>query len=90
MSANGGILHLDDLAQIPWPIERRPVSGRFEGMRVFTFPPPGAGRTLLEILHILSQFQDRTRRPDTARSLADASAGRGGPTPRRARSSWPR
>lgn len=65
MRANGGILHLDDLAQIPWPIERRPVSGRFEGMRVFTFPPPGAGRTLLEILHILSQFQDRVRRPDT-------------------------
>ena len=45
MESNGGLLHKDDLAQIPQPIERKPVAGRFEGCRVFTFPPPGAGRT---------------------------------------------
>ena len=54
MQQNDGLLHLDDLAQIPWPIERRPVSGRYESTRVFTMPPPGAGRTLLEILNLLS------------------------------------
>ena len=44
MIANGGLLRLDDLAQIPQPIERRPLTGRFFGQRVFTMPPPGAGQ----------------------------------------------
>jgi gamma-glutamyltranspeptidase/glutathione hydrolase len=65
MAANGGLIQLDDLAQIPIPIERRPVSGRFRSMRVFTFPPPAAGRTLLFILRLLEQFPDKKRRPDT-------------------------
>lgn len=53
MQTHGGLLHEDDLAQIPHPIERRPVSCHFDNMRVITFPPPGAGRTLIEMLHIL-------------------------------------
>ncbi len=56
MLQNGGLIRKDDLAQIPWPIERRPVVCRFAGMRVMTFPPPGAGRTLAEMLTILAQF----------------------------------
>ena len=55
MQANGGLLHEDDLAQIPQPIERRPVTCHFDNMRVITFPPPGAGRTLVEMLNILEQ-----------------------------------
>lgn len=65
MVANDGLLHLDDLAQIPWPIERRPLSGRFEGKRIHTFPPPGAGRTLIEMLNILSYFSPKQRDPDS-------------------------
>ena len=38
---------------------------RFEALRVMTFPPPGAGRTLVEMLNILSQFPARRRDPDT-------------------------
>ncbi len=53
MQAHGGLLHEDDLAQVPQPIERRPVTCHFDGMRVITFPPPGAGRTLIEMLNIL-------------------------------------
>jgi gamma-glutamyltranspeptidase/glutathione hydrolase len=53
MELNGGLVRDDDLAQIPWPIERKPVGSRFQGMQVLTFPPPGAGRVLLEMLHIL-------------------------------------
>jgi gamma-glutamyltranspeptidase/glutathione hydrolase len=45
MAAHGGVLHRDDLAQIPRPIERRPLSCHFGALRVITFPPPGAGRT---------------------------------------------
>lgn len=65
MQRNGGLLHRDDLAQVPRPIERRPISGRFEGLRVLTFPPPGAGRTLIEMLNILSRFDPKRRDPDT-------------------------
>ena len=47
MRYNGGLLRYDDLALIPWPIERRPVRRKFRQYRVFSMPPPGAGRTLL-------------------------------------------
>ncbi|GBC61843.1 gamma-glutamyltransferase [Desulfonema ishimotonii] len=56
MARNDGFIRKDDLALIPHPIERRPVSCRFGGWRVMTFPPPGAGRTLVEMLNIISQF----------------------------------
>ncbi len=65
MVRNDGLIRRDDLAQIPWPIERRPLACRFENLRVLTFPPPGAGRTLVEMLHILSEFSEKQRDPDT-------------------------
>jgi gamma-glutamyltranspeptidase/glutathione hydrolase len=65
MEANGGLLHRDDLAQIPQPIERKPVSGKFEGHRVLTFPPPGAGRTLIQMLNVYQQFKPSRRDIDT-------------------------
>ncbi len=67
MSGHDGYMHRDDLAWIPWPIERRPVSFRFEGNRLLTFPPPGAGRTLCEMMNILSYFPAKQRDPDTPR-----------------------
>ncbi len=65
MEARDGLLHRDDLAQIPQPIERRPISCHFGPLRVITFPPPGAGRTLVEMLNILSQFPPARRNLDT-------------------------
>lgn len=56
MARHDGLIQRDDLAQIPQPIERRPVACRFRGHRVFTFPPPGAGRTLIEMLNIYQQL----------------------------------
>jgi gamma-glutamyltranspeptidase/glutathione hydrolase len=67
MAANEGLITREDLAQIPWPIERRPVSCHFDGLRVMTFPPPGAGRTLIELLHIVSHLPAKYRRADTPR-----------------------
>ncbi len=64
MIENDGFIRRDDLANIPYPIERRPISCRFQGMRVLSFPPPGAGRTLVEMLNILNQFQPRQYDPD--------------------------
>jgi len=65
MMQNGGLIRLDDLAQRPQPIERRPVSCHFAGTRVFTFPPPGSGRTLIEMLNLMSHFPAKYRNPDT-------------------------
>ena len=58
MEAQGGLLREDDLAQIPWPTERRPVSTRLGAWRVVTFPPPGAGRVLVEMLNVLAELGD--------------------------------
>ena len=52
MEANGGIVRTDDLAQIPVPIEREPLSGRLGRDQMLTMPLPGAGRTLVEMLNI--------------------------------------
>jgi gamma-glutamyltranspeptidase/glutathione hydrolase len=56
MVRNGGYLRDDDLAQIPWPVERRPLLARYANLRVYTMPPPGAGRTLVEALNVLSNL----------------------------------
>jgi gamma-glutamyltranspeptidase/glutathione hydrolase len=64
MVRNGGLIRRDDLAQVLPPIERRPVACWFDGLRVMTFPPPGAGRTLIEMLHIISHFPKKYRNPD--------------------------
>jgi gamma-glutamyltranspeptidase/glutathione hydrolase len=73
MIRGGGLIRRDDLAQVPWPIERRPLVGRFDRHRVLTFPPPGAGRTLVEMMNIVARFApDRWRlgTPETSVLLA--------------------
>ena len=65
MAKNGGFIQEDDMANIPWPIEREPVSSRFGNMYIHTMPPPGAGRTLLQMLNILRKFPKNLRNPDT-------------------------
>jgi len=56
MARNGGLIRQDDLAQIPRPLERRPITCRFGPYRIFTFPPPGAGRTLAEMLNVYQRL----------------------------------
>ncbi len=70
MARHDGLLHKDDLAQIPRPIERRPVTCRFESLRLFTMPPPAAGRTLIEMLNIFSKLPERYRNFDTPHGAA--------------------
>lgn len=67
MIDGGGLIRRDDLGHVPRPIERRPISCRFEDLRVLTFPPAGAGRTLVQMLHILSNFPQKSRDPDSLR-----------------------
>jgi gamma-glutamyltranspeptidase/glutathione hydrolase len=65
MARNGGLVTKEDLAQIPQPLERKPITGDFDGLRIATFPPPGAGRTLVEMLNIISHVPRKYRNPDT-------------------------
>ncbi|KAA3659697.1 MAG: gamma-glutamyltransferase [Calditrichaeota bacterium] len=58
MRENGGILRYDDLALIPFPIKREPLTTSFRGLDVLTMPPPGAGRTLIFALKMI-EFIDQ-------------------------------
>jgi gamma-glutamyltranspeptidase/glutathione hydrolase len=65
MIRHDGLIRLDDLAQIPRPIERRPLSCRLDAARVLTFPPPGAGRTLVEMVNAYQKLPARLRDIDS-------------------------
>ena len=57
MRANDGFLRADDLALIPWPIVRRPLSRRYRGVTITSMPPPGAGRVLLLVMMMLNHLR---------------------------------
>jgi gamma-glutamyltranspeptidase/glutathione hydrolase len=59
MRANDGFLRADDLALIPWPVERRPLRRRYRSTRIASMPPPGAGRTLLLVMMMLERLKSR-------------------------------
>ncbi|HEY5625607.1 MAG TPA: gamma-glutamyltransferase, partial [Dehalococcoidia bacterium] len=59
MRDNDGLLRADDLAFIPWPIERRPLRRRYRTVLVYSMPPPGAGRTLLLVMMMLNHLRTR-------------------------------
>jgi len=65
MEENEGLIRADDLARMATPIERRPISARFRGTRLLTFPPPGAGRALLQMVKILEEFAPAEVDPDS-------------------------
>ena len=64
MQKNSGFIQKDDLARIPYPIEREPLTCLFGNMYLYTMPPPGAGRPLIEMLNILRKFPSKERNPD--------------------------
>jgi gamma-glutamyltranspeptidase/glutathione hydrolase len=70
MVRNGGLIRRDDLAQVLPPIERRPVACWWDGKRLMTMPPPGAGRTLIEMLNIVTNFPRKYQRLNTPGSVA--------------------
>ena len=64
MKAHNGFLRADDLALIPWPIERKPLKRRYREVSVVTLPPPAAGRTLLLVLMMLENLPSRFLRSE--------------------------
>ena len=55
MTANGGLIGRDDLAQYQLTVAR-PLWGDYRGYRIATSPPPGSGISMLQLLHILQNF----------------------------------
>ena len=64
MRENGGLLREDDLALIPWPIERKPLQGSFREFIIYTMPPPGSGRSLLFCLALLNRLSPQDLNKD--------------------------
>ncbi|RMW38373.1 MAG: gamma-glutamyltransferase [Nitrosopumilus sp.] len=60
MKLNRGFLRKEDLALIPLPIERKVISRRYRGIRVYTVPPPAAGTTMLLVLMMLNNLPSRS------------------------------
>jgi len=52
--ARGGVLSTADLARYR-PVWRRPLHGTFRGRRIVTFPPPGSGGVVLEMLGLIQR-----------------------------------
>ncbi len=58
MKQRDGWLFSEDLAQIPVPIERPVLESKYRQYGIVTFPPPGAGRVLTQILNVLETFPE--------------------------------
>ncbi|HWK72258.1 gamma-glutamyltransferase [Pollutimonas sp. M17] len=52
---NGGLIGLEDLAQYGVS-KAAPVWGSYRGRRIASSPPPGSGMPMIELLHILENF----------------------------------
>jgi gamma-glutamyltranspeptidase/glutathione hydrolase len=65
MQQHNGLLDRDDLADIPWPVEREPLTGSFGGWSVRALPPPGGGATLLQMLHLFDALAPDELDPDS-------------------------
>lgn len=74
MKNNNGLIQAEDLAYIPEPIIRKPISRKYRHLSVVTIPPPAAGRTLLLTLmmlnHLPSKFL-RSSKPSSYHFVAE-------------------
>ena len=59
MKRNRGLIREEDLAFIPEPIEREPISRYYRRINIVTVPPPAAGRTLLLTLMMLNHLPSK-------------------------------
>jgi gamma-glutamyltranspeptidase/glutathione hydrolase len=55
MAGNGGWITLEDLQNVPQPVELPALKGSYRDWTVFTLPPPGSGWVVLQILNLLER-----------------------------------
>jgi len=56
MKRNNGWITIDDLNNVPAPIEIPAIKGSYRGYDIYTMPPPGGGWVIIQALNILEQF----------------------------------
>ena len=59
MKNNNGLIQEEDLAYVPEPIIRKPISRKYRHVTITTLPPPAAGRTLLLTLMMLNHLPSK-------------------------------
>ncbi|PRO66378.1 gamma-glutamyltransferase [Alkalicoccus urumqiensis] len=64
MKRRGGLLTNVDLEQIPIPVERDVLESTYRDVDIVTYPPPGAGRVLVQILNTLEGFDPQSLKAD--------------------------
>ncbi|WP_280770358.1 gamma-glutamyltransferase family protein [Salipaludibacillus daqingensis] len=64
MEIRGGWITKLDLNQIPFPVEREVLESTYRDYDIYTYPPPGAGRVLVQILNTLEGFPPETLDPN--------------------------
>ncbi len=65
MRTNKGFLRADDLALMPWPIERKVLKRHYRSVSIVSAPPPAAGRTLLLVMLMLRQLPVKVIRQES-------------------------
>ncbi|CAM3948459.1 gamma-glutamyltransferase family protein [Alkalicoccus chagannorensis] len=65
MKKRKGLITDIDLGQIPLPVERDVLESSYRGYDVVTYPPPGAGRVLVQLLKTMEQFDPDELQNDT-------------------------
>jgi len=65
MRANKGFMRADDLAFMPWPIERKILKRNYRSVSIATVPPPAAGRTLLLVMLMLRNLPAKVIRQES-------------------------
>ena len=65
MEKRDGLISRADLSQVPLPVQREVLKGSYRGYGVATFPPPGAGRALVQILNTIECIEPDELAPDT-------------------------
>ncbi|MFN8544835.1 MAG: gamma-glutamyltransferase [Candidatus Binatia bacterium] len=73
VAARGGVLTVRDLSAYR-PLWRRPLVAGFRGRRIVTFPPPGSGGIVLEVLALLAGDDLAAGTPATFHLIASALA----------------
>lgn len=65
MAENGGFICEADLADIPWPTERDPLTRQVGEWEVHTLPPPGGGAALIQMLQLFLRLGPGNFDPDS-------------------------